>query len=380
MPLPKAIRDSLFPFGKRGRKSLDSMASSGHSDSIRSPSQNVSVASVMPMPQQGYMSGYPEQYTPNVGPMQIPGHDYQPHDSGEMQPTFQSSRQETIGDFRLADEAGPASGVRYEDSLMDQDFFEQQLSMLRGSGPGPTSPFFEDGVDAHELVDRQQAAIEPGSSEDPIAPDYFERQVQILEEQFQEHESARFDEFAQMDALFTSQGSLFDLPQAEPINLEQTVMAEEMHDMDQPYEPELLTLHDNTMPLEAFFDGQEMAFEPPQADFSPLEQAVLDESVELMDPLSDPMAQDMDYALQPYGNPSQEMMPDAGAYADEPMAQDTMQGAADPMGPGPQQYDNGIIPQDMYGPPMEEMYDPVMQEMMDPYMMPGHFGPGPGGP
>ena len=30
MRLPKAIRDSLFPFGKRGRKSLDTMADGGH--------------------------------------------------------------------------------------------------------------------------------------------------------------------------------------------------------------------------------------------------------------------------------------------------------------------------------------------------------------
>ena len=220
----------------------------------------------------------------------------------------------------------------------------------------------------------------------PDYPDYFERQMQMFDQQFQE--PVAMNEGAQMDKLFQMQEALFESPGDEALSLEQAIFNENrpLMDISLPSEPH--TSFNHEFQMDTILSNQHEIEEQSQLAFSPLEQSVLDQPVETMDLWSG--QQNLEHNLQ-YEMPGPEMIPetmqDQAAYDNNLMPQEIfetmMHEAADQMEqepmPQPAQFDNNMMPQEMYPPQMPEMYDPQMEEMMDPYMMPGPFGPlGPG--
>lgn len=247
--------------------------------------------------------------------------------------------------------------------MVPEEFYPQQIS--------------QENIVVPETMTYQPMETYSVSEEMPLFPDYFEQQMQVFDRQFQEPQ--HLENCDLMDVLFQRQEALFDTQQTEVFNLEHAISNELMQPANHMYESDLPMHHNNELPMETLLNQQEMLSEP-LAHFSPLEQKVFDEPMEQMNPMPEPMPQNLDYGMQPYENPS--MAPEPPVYDNSVMAQEEfdqmMHEAADQMEPqepmtGPDPYDNNMMPQEMHDP--QQMYDPQMQEMMDPYMMSGPPGP-----
>lgn len=335
MRMPKVLRDTFSRFRKR--RSVDSILLGEDHPSYETPLRHTPSYNKAPI-QTGpapivYMSGLPADYIPSAGPMEVPDQTYRQYDDSIY--PWQSNNEFQLAAMEVA-AVEPPQKVRYEDGLMTQELFEEQMANLRDSTQlSQTMPFNHSETDSIFDVMASHIPVTGGPYgqdvfEAAIGPDYMEKQMQMFDRQFDP--PAQFDAWAQADALFDRQEAVFGSA-AEPMSLEQIVINESV---DYSNGQDFFMSPDNGVPLEPFVNEQEMALG--QAVPSPLEQAVFDE----------PMSQ--------------------GVLGEMPVEFTVPQEQMDPY---------NIAPQDVYDPQMQEMYDPQMQEMMDPYMMPGPGGPGP---
>ncbi len=347
MSTPEPLRNNPFRF--RRRRSLHSkLYSEGRSDPIRPidnfPSYRGTQRQVSP---KGYMSGFPEQYAPHPGFMQIPQPDYQDNDGLMMENIPHLDHQRIIDEIRftaleLAGRRANEGSVKYDNCLMTEEFFQELIEPLREQdGELLPIPFDTNEIASHILAAQSQdeeivmeqglrenmieiqmaveqsragslAELNPEPSDFGLAipQDFFEQAEQTFEE-FYEMQPAEIDYGAQMEADFDAQEAMFEQPIEEmghiadlgPQTLENIVEAEQMQ-------------YEGAMP-------DDMSGMSASMDEGPVEQMY--ETPEQMEPY-----------------------------------------------PTPPGYDDGMMPQ--------EMYDEQMLYMMDPYMMPGPFGPMPFGP
>ena len=129
--IPEPLRNT--PFRLHRRKSLRSALYGDGPINRRMPHQGTSHVPPGPgWPPRTYMSNRPEEYVPNIGPGSIPPNDYQLYDND----AFQLGQNRTTEEFHSA--ARELTGanafgrpVQYEDSLMTEEFLQQQLEALR---------------------------------------------------------------------------------------------------------------------------------------------------------------------------------------------------------------------------------------------------------
>jgi len=303
-----------------------------------------------------YGGDLPQDYVPHAGFMEIPEHGYEPYDTSlsriPSMPTAQKIRGPSP-DFR-------EKGIDYADCPMTLELFEQlmesagrevfrsldqeQMAELQAS-----LELIERGLDLEEIAARLEEnheadrTIPPGTVDaaepspvqmdhEAMEPqDFFEQQMQVMENQFSELENMQLDRGPQMDAVFDAQQTLFELSQITGMS------------------PEAV--------LEAAMGGMSLAGMPgPES---------LDDVVEAHDPSQQIKAPGYGPDMAAYG----------GMMTQEVFEQE-MHEAAGQMGSAEvaDPYDNGAAQPDMYEQPTpDEMMEP---EMMDPYMMPGPMGPG----
>lgn len=354
MRIPEPLRNNPFRFSRR--RSLHSkLYDEDRSRPIRPidsiPQYHRTPGRVSP---KDYMSGFPEQYVSHPGFMQMPKGDYEPYD--ELQAMSMSDFGRTADEFRfaameLAGVRSPDVDIEYDNCLMTEELFQQQIESLREQFP----PDFDTNEIASQILAAQsqddgfdmdpnlrenmldiQMAVEQAKAESltalnpepmdigPAIPqDFFEQAEQMLEEQFYEMQPAEFDYGVQMEADFSTQETMFEQPIEEmepmadssPQTLENIIEAEQMrYEIGMPDDMSGMQVLMNEGPIEQMYDTPEQ--------------------------------------MEPYPEPLQD------GY--------------------------GMMPQEMYGEQMpDEMMDPFMRpDMMDPYMMPGPLGPmgfGPGG-
>jgi hypothetical protein len=263
----------------------------------------------------------------------------------------------------------PEASVKYEDSLMDEDFFQIQMKLLNEQFDGPPVIPFESNQIAAAILRAQQrdeasefdhdlrasmleiqmavertrlgANTEPGDFGLTIPQEFFEQQEQMLEDQLREFEPPEFDYGAEMEAMFSAQEALFNLLQPDAVPMEQIMpdqFVEEMGLLDVP----------GSESLEQIIEAHEMLYGMPEA---------LDYDDSLMAPVL--------FGIGGVAEPTESMEPN----------------------PDPIQDGYDMMPQEMYDEQLPGMVDPYMEpdmadpymapDMMDPYMVPGLFGPGP---
>lgn len=386
MNLPEPLRYN--PFRLRKRRSLHSVL---FGDRQPGPIRPIDSAvgygrpsiPVGPSPKP-YMSDFHDEYVPHAGLMQTPSNDYQPYDTS-ANPHIPRPNQPTVADdFRKAalELAGAISfepGIKYEDSLMDEDFFEIQMKLLNKQFDGPpiipqdnnelasrilqehdrdeNSEFDQDlrsnMVEIQMAVEQVRAAplveVNPESHDivQTIPQDFFEAQESMFDAQYRESEPESYDYSAHMEDIFNAQEALFDALESGPSPMEQAIL-------DQPMENQNPAAEPISQSLEEIVEA-----EPMQDGLSMLDDMAgrpgYDDSLmtpELLEQQMDEVAEQME-SMEPY--------------------------------PVPGQLGYGMMPQEMYDEQMLYMMDPFMVPgLMDPYMMPGPFGPmlgpGPGGP
>jgi len=352
--LPEPLRNN--PIRLRKRRSLHGVLFGNKQPYSIRPMDSVTMYGLPSVPAgsspKTYMSDFPDEYARHPGSMLTPSNNYQPYDASVNSHIPRPNLPTVPDDFGIAalELAGAGStepDVEYEDSLMDEDFFEIQMKLLNKQFDGkPVIPW-----DNNELATRilqrhnsdedsefdqdlrsnmleiqmavEQVRAEPLADVNPepmdfgltIPQDFFEQQERMFENQFYEIQPSEFDYGGQMEADFSAQEAMFEQPMEE---------IGPMTDSGQ-------------QTLENIVEAEQMQYATGMADdISGIPDLINEGPVEQM-----------------YETPEQ------------------MEPYPTPLG-----YDDGMMPQ--------EMYDEPMQDMMDPFMMPGPWGPmpgpGPGGP
>jgi hypothetical protein len=367
------------PFRMYRRKSLyTGLYGTNYSGPTRPPgditaSSGVPIRSVGSPAHRTYSSDHPDEYAPHPGPMHIPGRSYQPYDSSGIPNVPRPDHSMTMDEFQMAAlglgrDSAPGPEVKYEDSLMDEDFFQIQMKLQNKDFDGPPVIPFDNNQLASAILrghqrneaseldhDLRESALEIqmavertrlGANKEPadiglaIPQDFFEQQDHMLEDQLRYFAPGEFDYGAEMETMFNAQEALFNL----------------------------------------------------QSDAFPMEQLMSDQFVEDMELSAAPGAESLEQIIEDHEMP--DGMAEALDYDDSLMAPDrfVMGGVAEPTEsmepyPDPMQDDYGMMPQEMYDEQLPGMADPYMSPdmidpymmpgIMDPYMMPGPFGPGP---
>ena len=373
MSVPEPLRYS--PFRVYRRKSLyTGLYGTNYSGPTRphgdtTESAGVPIHSRPSSSHKKYMPGFSGEYTPHPGPMEMPGKDYRPYDSPSI---THIPRQSQPPSLEPVETNAPELGVRYEDSLMDEDLLESQTELVRGQFGESALMQWDNNevtnqilrahtqeetceVDAElraQLLEIQMAVEEvragpltPPNTEPrdvglTIPQDFFEQQEQMVESQFHEFEPPDFDCGAEMEALIEAHEALFDLPQPEASPLEQIIT-------DQPVE-----------------ELGPMVSQGPES----LEQIIAEDEIQPEGAMLEEMpgAPDYDDSFMTPGSLEQQM-------DEAPEPTEAMEPYPSPFGPY-----GGMMPPEMYDEQMQQMMDPYMMSgMLDPYMMPGPFGPGP---
>jgi len=372
MALPSGLLSSLLKYSKNRRRSLGhtfpgyagQCATARPVTRVLGDDRHIISGGPASRPEV-YMGDFPEQYFPDVGFMEIPESEYGSYEASFIQeplpPTHQGFGSLTP-DFDQLE-------VEYEDCLMTQELFELQMEMAVKLESVPldleqmielkaNQDLIEGALDIEEIVGSlilqedmtpevslPSSVIEAGEQYDDEYPlpaveplpgqmnyaamdpqDFFEQQMQMIESQFNQ-----FDPSAQMEAIFNAHEALFEL-------LQQAL----------PFEP--------VMP-ELSASGMGPVAMPGSAS--------LDDIVDVHNLI--------------HGTPSPGYVPDMPGYdaclMTPELFEQQMHGATGQMAPegaGPDPYDQGMMPGEMYGPMSQDMMEP---EMMDPYMMPGPMGP-----
>jgi hypothetical protein len=293
------------------------------------------------------MSGFLEQYVPHPGFMQISQPDYQDNDGLMMENISHLDHQRIIDEIRFAtlELAGIKSAepeVKYEDGLMDEGFFERQMVLLDKQFEEQEPMPFDTNETASRILATQSQDEEFGM-EQGLRENMIEIQMAV--------EQARAEPLAEPNPQALDFG--LAVPQDFFEQAEQTF--EEFYEM-QPVE------FDYGDQMEADFSTQGIMFEQPveemgpMADLGPqtLENIVEAEQMQYEGAIPDDMS----------GMPA---LMDEGPVEQMYETSEQMEPYPTPLG-----YDDGMRQQ--------EMYDEQMMYMMDPFMMSGPFGPMPFGP
>jgi hypothetical protein len=381
MNLPEPLRNNPFRLPKR--KSLHSELFGEGRPKPVTRSGTVPCYGTPTAAPNTYMSSSPNEYVPHPGSTQVRANEYEAYDASTAPTAPPSNHPGMRSKFRTAasERAGfdlDEAEVQYEDSLMNEEIFQQQLDALR-QNVGEPLPIVDrnemanrimaahkqgDGFDmeqdTQDLLEIQmaveQARRDPLTDLDPESPgigptipqDFFEQQEEMLEAQYHESDHESFDYGVEMDEMFNAQEALFDALQSGPSPMEEAIFDERMEGVDTMGEPMPETLED-MIEAEPMQDGGAMPDDmvgAPGYDGCPIGPELLEEQMH-----------DVTEQMEPrYGYP-------------------------DPLQAG-----YGIMPEQMSDEPIPDMMDPYMTpDMMDPYMMPGASGlgpmldPGPGG-
>ena len=377
MRLPEPLRYS--PFHSRKPSSLRSLLFGDRPSAPLGPAENA-YGQGATRPTTGhsppvYMSGSAHEYVPEIELMHVPASDYDPYD-GTLSPTRPTGPTE-LDEIRMAsvgrthpDVAGPE--VKYEDGLMDEDFFALQMKLADGQFDGlPIVP--ENNSEAVRLLLRASAVTEPSEFERELQAHLWEIDLaarRLQAESFPDsgpalpHEVPYGPEAVgyQPEAERSSEGALdpsrYDL---------QDFLNSEMADGQLPA-PDL-PQQDFGASIDALFDAQEALFRSPTetADlfrpghFATPESASLEQIV---------AAHDVDAEMMPDDEPGG---PDYdGSQMTPELFEQQMQDAIGAMGPQGSYADPALLG---YGPAMPETYDEQMQRMLDPYAVRGMYGP-----
>ena len=321
------------------------------------------------------MSNRPEEYTPNIGPGSIPPNDYQLYDND----AFQLSQNRTTEEFHLA--ARELTGadtfgrpVQYEDSLMTEEYLQQQLEALREENGEPLPMPFDTNEQASHIFDahRQREEIDMDRN---LQKDSVEIRMAI--------EQARAESLA--DEPVPVDNSISDeTMDTFPSLPEVTEALVQLSEVLPPDHPDLINLRwaahewfglpDSRSQGDAYGANPEslgLAPDDPYVGtpYAEVQQAFEPQDITQMD--QEAIEQSIDQAIQP------EMVSET--IAEQPDAFTPMEDAHDQQfAPGLE----GVVQEAMLGQdPFEQqqqMYDEQMMMLIDPFMMPDSFGPGPG--
>ena len=374
MRVPEPLRYS--PFRMYRRKSFyTGLYGTNYSGPTRPPGDTTESAGVpiqsRPNPSHKInMSGFFDEYAPHPGPMQMSSGHYQPYDSSAIphisrpnQPTVMDEFQMAALELMKANDFEP--DVKYEDCLMDEDFFEMQMKIINEQFEGPPTIPWDSNEVASQFMEARSGE-EISEFDRNLSENIFEIQMAV----------------EQVKADTNPDSHDFGLTIPQDFFEQQEQMVESQYGQLQP------ELFDYGANLEEILNDQEALFDAFLSEPSPLEQAILDQPIEDVNPVVEPVFQSLEQIIETEPMQEDGMMPDDMAempdYDDSLMTPDlfeqVMDEVTEPMEPYPDPFGHygGMMPQEMYDEQMQYMMDPLMiPEMMDPYMMPGPFGPGP---
>lgn len=220
------------------------------------------------------MSDLPDEYAPHPGSMLTPSNNYQPYDALANSHIPRPNLPTVPDDFGMAalELAGARSAepeVKYEDSLMDEDFFEIQMKLLNEQFDGVPVILWDNneiatrilqGHNRHEdsefdqdlrenMLEIQMAVEQvragplahacPGltDSELTIPQDFFQQQEQMLEAQYRQSQHELFDHGAEMEEIFNAQEALFNALESGPSHMEEAILDQPAGAMNPEAEP-----------------------------------------------------------------------------------------------------------------------------------------------
>ena len=378
MAIPRELLDSLLKYRKRKRTPLGSTIPryAGQCDTAkpvtRVPGDRQSIPSGSVPRQEGYMSGFPEDYSPHPGFMEMTESDYAPYDGHAAESMSHMSGQFLPAPANMAG-LEHQEAVNYEDCLMDGDLFDQLMynSQLEAAS-------IDDHVDGSD-----SAADMMGTTDLPSLEDLTDALFQLREVFPDDHPdivrlstaiqalsyNASILQSGDPDVGFGLSGAGVDQNpfEIDPFQEAEQIFNQQMQLLDQSFEApgfETVEAQDPSM-----FTEQAMFEQPMYEDGSAMNPGPesLDDIVEACDMPNEAAMFNGTNAMPAYGDCL--MTPDLFGQQ--------MNGAVDQIGPEDPCMDapwcDNMMPQDMYGQPMPDpMMDPYM---MNPYMMPGPMGP-----
>ncbi len=374
MSTPEPLRNN--PFRLQRRRSLRSaLYSGGHTDRSL-PHQGTShVPSGPGWPPRTYMSNWPEEYVPNIGPGSTSANDYQLYDND----AFHLGQNRTTEEFHLAAReltGADAFGrsVQYADSLMTEEYLQQQLEALREENGEPLPMPFDTNEQASRILNAHRQR-EGFNMDRNLQEDSVEIRMAI------EHARAEslagepvpmdnsisdesIDAFPSLPEVTEALGQLSEvLPPDHPDLINLRWAAHEWFGLpvsrsqgdDYGANPESPNLASDDPYMGTPYAEAQEAFEP--QDITQMDQ----ESIE----------QTIDQATEPeMVSETMAEQPDAFAPTEDAHDQQFVQGL------------EGVVQEAMseHDPfeQQQQMYDEQMMMLTDPFMMPDPFGPGPG--
>jgi len=312
--------------------------------------------------QKDYMSGLPEDYVPHPGFMESSEGDYTPYD-GHIAESIPHSGQFPPRPANRTAFRRPES-VDYEDCLMEEKFFEQQMGFQDNQSGAPNMG---------DYAEAESAVGAPNTNNFPSLEDLTDALTQLQQVLPDDHPVIlRLSVAIQAMTYNTS------MPQTEDPNgalsMSEAGVAQDPLDIDPYQEAEQIfnqQMQQLEMPFEVpDFDGQSSEMQSEQAMF---EQPMSDAGL-AMDSAPESLDDIVDVFGMPCENAMYDGMPGGEAYNGGPMPPDLfgpeMTEAIDQMGPA-DPYMAESQPDDMT---QQEMHDEQMPDSMDPDMMPGAHG------
>ena len=345
MAIPKELLNSLLKYRKRNRRSLGPTIPgyAGQYNTAkpvtRVPGDRQSIPSGSAPRQEEYMSGFPEDYSPHPGFMEIPESEYEPYDGH-----IAESMSHMVSAFPLV----PADRPRFETSGIDDSFANAD---------------FEEGVAAEfpSLDDLTHALIQLREVFPDDHPDVLRLSTAIQALSYDTSMSQSGDPNVGFGPSVADAGQ--DPFDVDPFQEAEQIFDQQMQLLDQLFEaPEFGTIE---------------AHEPAMFTEQPMFEKPMDENGFAMNPGPESLDDIVEACDMPNEAVMSNGMNEMPAYGDCLMTPDLfgqqMNGAVDQMGPEDPYMDaprcDNMMPQDMYGLPMP-------YPMMNPYMMPGPMGPG----
>ena len=388
MALPRGLAGTILRYRKRNKRSLSPTIPSyaGQYDTAkpvtRVPGDTRAHNTNASRPT-SYMDGTREDYFPHPGFMEIPRSEYEAFDRDlvEDMPRMGSQGIDALRHIAPAlREFDHVEHVRYEDCLMEKDFFEHQMRLLREQFEEDQSRSFEH----NDIVERALAENEQGA-ELRANIDLIEKMLDI-EQLVSQVESVAADPRMILEKIGTLSDTMSQPETSEAADYAMPEPQEYFEQQMQMMEAQLFQLEhtqfDHGSQMEMMFDAQEAAFDAIQPEGVAMEQATVEQSIEEMMLSTVPGGQSLEQVVQANEVQDATMTPndmsEMPSYGDCLMSQDIfeqqMHEAAEEM--APEQADP--CEDEMV---QEQMYDEQMPEdMMDPSMMPGPMGPGAMGP
>jgi len=187
MGVPEPLRYS--PFRTYRRRSLyTGLYGTNYSGPTRPPgditaSSGVPIRSVGSAIPRSFFSEPSDEYAPHPGSMHIPVRSYQPYDNTGTPNLPRTDQSMTMDEFQMAAldlgrDNTPGPEIRYEDSLMDEDFFQMQMKLLNNELDGPpVIPF--DNNDTATAILRENQREEASEFDQDLRASMFEIQMAV---------------------------------------------------------------------------------------------------------------------------------------------------------------------------------------------------------